>query len=136
MNPVYASQDASTLRALRQRYNDAISAHDAGAVGACWMPDIQVLTSAGKPLIGRDAVQQAFQRFFDDRAFITFTRTPRDIEISEDGQNAAERGDWLGRWRGERGERQQRGAYMASWRKIGARWLLQAELFVPLTRLS
>ena len=125
-------RETQAIREQRHQFNDAITAHDARTVGACWLPDVQVSTSAGRPLVGREAVQRAFDHFFADADFITFIRTPTQIAISEDGHTAAETGEWLGHWRAKNRRRIQRGTYLGSWRKRGEQWLLQAELFVPL----
>ena len=125
-------RELEAIHEQRQLFNEAIRAHDARTVGACWLPDVQVSTSAGRPLVGREAVQRAFEHFFADLDFITFIRTPTQIVISEDGRTAAENGEWLGHWHAKNGRRIQRGTYLGSWRKRGKRWLLQAELFVPL----
>lgn len=132
-----ASQQASAvIRERRRQFNDAIAAHDATSIGAHWLPDIQVSTSSGRPLVGKDEYKHAFERFFADAAFITFTRNTLTVTVSDDGKTAAESGEWVGRWRRPAGEQQQRGAYLASWRLIGGRWLIQAELYVPLGELA
>jgi uncharacterized protein (TIGR02246 family) len=126
-------REEQAIREQRRLFNEAIAAHDAKHIGDCWLPDVQVSTSHGRPLVGHKAVQQAFEQFFADPTFITFTRTPTQITISEDGHTAAENGEWVGRWHGGlEGERARRGVYLASWHREGRRWLLQAELFVPL----
>lgn len=125
-------QASTVIREQRRQFNDAIMTHDAAAIGAHWLPDIQVSTSSGRPLVGKDEYKRAFERFFADASFITFTRTTSTVTVSDDGKTAAEAGEWLGRWRRQNGEQQQRGAYLASWRLIGGRWLIQAELYVPL----
>lgn len=128
-----ASQQASAvIREQRRQFNDAIAAHDGAAIGAHWLPDIQVSTSSGRPLVGKDEYKRAFERFFADDAFITFARNTLTVTVGDDGKTAAESGEWVGRWRRPTGEQQQRGAYLASWRMIGGRWLIQAELYVPL----
>ena len=126
-------REIEAIQLQRAQFNEAIAAHDTRNVGACWLPDVQVSTSSGKPLVGRDAVQRAFEHFFADRDFITFVRTPAQIVISEDGRTAAESGEWTGYWRTKTDKHVQRGAYLGSWSKRGERWLLQAELFVPLS---
>lgn len=128
-----ASQRASAvIRGQRRQFNEAILAHDATAIGAHWLPDIQVSTSSGRPLVGKDEYKRAFERFFADAAFITFARNTLTVTVSDDGKTAAEFGEWVGTWRRPTVEQQQRGAYLASWRLIGGRWLIQAELYVPL----
>ena len=127
--PPNPERDTQAIREQRRRFNEAIAAHDARRLDACWLADIHISTSAGQPIVGRVAYQQAFERFFADPSFITFIRTPTQITISDDGRTAAEAGEWVGQWRNAA---QQRGQYLASWHKEGGRWLIQAELYVPL----
>jgi hypothetical protein len=44
---------------------------------------------------------------------------------------ASERGEWIGRWTEPDGSLTIGGTYLAQWRKIGGRWLIQGELYVP-----
>ncbi len=128
-------RDERAIRTQRRLFNEAIAAHDLRRIGACWLPDIQVMTSANTSLVGREAVQRAFEQFFADPAFVTFVRTPTGIQISNNGESAAETGEWEGHWRasGDKGlPTIRRGVYLGSWRKESGRWLLQCELFVPL----
>ncbi len=131
--PQNPQREEHAIREQRRLFNEAIAAHDARNVGACWLPDVQVCTSDGRPLVGRAEVQQAFEQFFADPKFITFTRTSTQVTLSDDGRTAAEAGEWLGLWRGVDEPNTRRGAYLASWHKQGRNWLLQAELFVPLS---
>lgn len=125
-------REEKAIREQRRLFNEAIAAHDARQVGATWLSDIQVSASDGRAMIGREAVQKAFEGFFADPNFIAFVRTPTQIRLSEDGNTAAEHGNWVGRWHhaGELSTRH--GVYLGSWRKQGWRWLIQAELYVPL----
>lgn len=137
-NPVMTSlrlphnpeREAQAIREQRRRFNEAIAAHDARKLDACWLADIHVSTSAGQPIVGRAAYQRAFEQFFALPDFVAFVRTPTRVTVGEDGRSAAEIGEWAGQWRRAA---EQRGQYMASWHKEGGRWLIQAELYVPLS---
>lgn len=124
-----SERDIQIIREQRRRFNEAIAARDTRKLDACWLPDIHISTSAGQPIIGRAEYQRAFESFFAMPDFIAFIRTSGMIVVSEDEHTAAEVGTWQGRWR--KGP-EQHGQYMASWRKEGNRWLIQAELYVPL----
>ena len=125
-------RDERAIRNQRMQFNEAIAAHDRKRVSAFWLPDIQIMTSAGNALNGRDAVQRAFDAFFADPNFVTFVRNTISVRVSEDGARAAESGEWEGHWRDEDLQSIQRGAYMGSWHRESGRWMLQCELFVPL----
>ncbi len=125
-------RDERAIRNQRAQFNEAIAAHDRKRVSVFWLSDIQIMTSAGNALNGRDAVQRACDGFFADPNFVTFVRNSITVRVSEDGTRAAENGEWEGHWRGDGLQSIQRGAYMGSWRREGGRWMLQCELFVPL----
>lgn len=131
--PPNPEREAHAIREQRRRFNEAIATRDTRKLDACWHADIHVSTSDHKPLIGRAAYQRAFEEFFAMPNFITFTRAPTQITVSADGRTAAEVGEWDGQWRLPGNDRDiRRGQYLASWRKEGGRWLIQAELYVPL----
>ncbi len=131
--PHNPEREAQAIREQRRRFNEAIAAHDTRKLDACWLADIHVSTSDNQPLIGRAAYQKAFEAFFAMPNFVTFVRTPGQVTVSGDGQTAAETGEWAGQWRLAANDLDiRRGQYMASWRKEGGRWLIQAELYVPL----
>jgi ketosteroid isomerase-like protein len=94
-----AAREEALIRELRAKFNTAIAAHDRKRISDCWAPNIHVSTSDGTPLLGRAAVQQAFEQFFANADFITFVREPARIDLSADGLCAAELGSWTGRWR-------------------------------------
>lgn len=125
-----AAREEALIRELRAKFNTAIAAHDRKRISDCWAPNIHVSTSDGTPLLGRAAVQQAFEQFFANADFITFVREPARIDLSADGLCAAELGSWTGRWRAAP---PMHGTYLAAWHKSGRRWLLTAELYVPLS---
>ena len=129
---VNVQREEKAIREQRRLFNEAITAHDARTISATWLPDIQVSPSDGRPMVGREAVQKAFEGFFADPSFIIFVRTPNQVQISEDGTSAAEHGEWVGRWQHAGEISIRRGVYLGSWRKQAGRWLIQAELFVPL----
>ena len=131
--PHNPEREAHAIREQRRRFNEAIAAHDTRKLDACWLPDIHISTSDGQPIVGRTAYQKAFESFFAMPNFVTFVRTAKQITVSADGHTAAETGEWDGQWRLPDNDLDiRRGQYMASWRKEGGRWLIQAELYVPL----
>jgi predicted transcriptional regulator len=57
---------------------------------------------------------------------------PNKIDIGDDRENAAEHGEWVGMWKSPNGFTERRGCYLAGWRRVNGRWLLQSELFISL----
>lgn len=126
------SQDEQLIREARERSNRAIAAHDVAGIAAEWMEDVHLVTSTSAQATGRQPNQQRMAQQFARRPDTVYVRTPRAIESYAPWNVAAERGEWTGRWKEPDGALEIGGTYLAQWRKVGGRWLIQAELFVPL----
>ena len=126
-----ASNDEQLIRAARARSNAAIAAHDVPAIAREWMPTVHVLSSTSAQTAGAAANQQRLTDQFARRPDTVYVRTPGTIEIFPSWQVAAERGEWTGRWTEPDGAVAIGGTYLAQWRKIDGRWLIQGELYVP-----
>jgi ketosteroid isomerase-like protein len=132
--PLMAQFDTNHQRdiaAARERSNAAIAAHDTAAIMREWMPDIHVVSSASRQTAGAAANAASMQAQFTRRPDTKWVRTPRRIEVFEAWQVASEAGDWVGTWTDPDGPIRIRGTYLAQWRQVGGRWLIQAEVFVP-----
>jgi ketosteroid isomerase-like protein len=125
------SADDQLIRAARARSNAAIAAHDLAGIAREWMPDLHVVSSTGAQTAGRDANQQRMAQQFASRPDTVYVRTPSTVDINAAWSVASERGEWVGRWSEPDGKLEIGGTYLAQWRKIDGRWLIQAELFVP-----
>lgn len=132
--PVVSAQqpsDEQLIRAARGRSNAAIAAHDLTAIAGEWMPDVHVVSSTSAQTAGREANQQRMAQQFTNRPDTIYVRTPSSVEVNAAWAVASERGEWVGRWIEPDGKLEIAGTYQAQWRKVGGRWLIQAELFVP-----
>jgi ketosteroid isomerase-like protein len=119
------------IREARARSNAAIAAHDVAAIAREWTEDVHVLSSTSTQTAGRDANQRRFAAQFANRPDTAYVRTPSAIDVYEPWDVASERGEWTGRWTEPDGSLTIGGTYLAQWRKIGGRWLIQGELYVP-----
>jgi ketosteroid isomerase-like protein len=119
----------AAIRAIRDRYNRAIGAHDVAAIRALLEPDYVVLP--GSSGIALDA-DQLGARIFADRTLITYVRKPRTIIISRSGKRAAETGLWTGLWLKPDGVMRLTGVYQAMWVPRAGTWRLKNESFVSL----
>ena len=125
------SNDEQLIRAARARSNAAIAAHDVPAIAREWMDTIHVLASTSAQTAGTVDNQRRFTDQFARRPDTVYLRTPGTIEILSSWDVAAERGEWTGRWTEPDGAVAIGGTYLAQWRKINGRWLIQGELYVP-----
>lgn len=126
--------DITAIRALRGASNAAIARHDAEGIIAVMRDDVKVIVSDNIVTSDRDAVLARFRSTFADPNFITFVRTPRQVELNTDRTTASEAGQWTGRWHTDCGERSVSGRYLARWIRGKDGWQIASELFIPLHR--
>jgi uncharacterized protein (TIGR02246 family) len=124
--------DEGEIRDLRARSNAAIARHDAAGVAETFMEDVTVVSSTGSRETGKADNRAAFERIFRDRPDVRYLRQPEGVAVFPAWAVASERGRWTGSWTDTGGEIQISGTYLAQWRKVAGRWLIQAELFVPI----
>jgi hypothetical protein len=116
------------IRARRRLTNKLIASHEAGRLRPFLDPEVKVIVGDGGLITGADQVIKAFQAQFADPAFITYERTPVEVEFDQAGERAAESGRWVGSWR----QRRMSGVYLAAWRKVTGQWVIESETFVTL----
>ena len=123
--------DGKMIRDSRAASNAAIAKHDTAGIAQFWMDDIHITTSTSAQAAGRAANAERMTQQFQRRPDTTYVRTPSTIDVFSDWAVASEQGEWVGRWTEPDGKVEIGGTYLAQWRKIGGRWLIQAELYVP-----
>ena len=125
------SADERTIRDSRAASNAAIAKHDAAGIARFWMDDIHITTSTSAQAAGRAPNQDRMAQQFQRRPDTIYVRTPSTIDVFSAWSVASERGEWIGRWTEPDGKVEISGTYLAQWRKIDGRWLIQSELYVP-----
>ena len=125
------SNDEQAIRQVRERSNTAIAKHDLDGITAAWLDDVHVVSSTSAQGAGKAANRERMAAQFKNRPDTIYVRKPVTIDVFEPWQVASERGEWIGTWTEPDGKVEIGGTYQAQWRKIGGRWLIQAELFVP-----
>ena len=125
--------DEAMIRAARTRYNQAIAAHDTTAIAISWLPGYWSVTSTNAQLAGRDSARASIIRLFASRPDVVYVRTAERIDVNTSWGQAAESGQWTGRWTQTDGVTLVGGRYFAKWRKVDGRWMLLTEVFVQLS---
>jgi hypothetical protein len=74
----------------------------------------------------------AYEGLAKERPDVHWSHSPREVEVNSAWGVAAERGTWYETWTEQDGQVELRGSYTALWRKMNGKWLLEAEVFVPL----
>lgn len=123
--------DEMLIRDARARSNAAIEKHDVAGIARFWMDDIHITTSTSAQANGWTANGSRMSEQFKRRPDTNYVRTPTSIDVFAPWAVASERGEWVGRWTDPDGPIEIRGTYLAQWRKVKGRWLIQSELYVP-----
>ena len=122
-------QDA--IAARRKLTNKLIAARAAARLTPFFDPKVRLIAGDGSLLMGAAEVIAAFDAQFRDPDFIAYVRTGESVEIDSAGLRAAERGRWVGSWKGAT---DQAGTYLAVWKKVTGQWVIESELYVTLDR--
>jgi ketosteroid isomerase-like protein len=121
----------TAIQSARQLNNRRIATRDVAGLRAQLTDDILLLIGDGGLIDGADAVVGAFKEQFKDPDFDAYVRTNERVEVADTGLRAAEQGRWVGRWRSGM---ELAGTYLAGWRLVHGRWLIEREMYVTLTR--
>jgi ketosteroid isomerase-like protein len=127
-DPHAADRDA--IRNARLAQNEAIAVADLDGIAAFWTDDVQARPGLGPPIAGRAAYRRAFA---GDAPGEVFVRAPVSIEVSEHWPLAFETGAWSWHLAGSQSPPIVIGRYSAQWVRRDGRWLIRAEVFVPLS---
>ncbi|MET0247736.1 MAG: nuclear transport factor 2 family protein [Sphingomonas sp.] len=129
-----APADTATDLAIRLRraaFNRALAERDVAAIQPILAPDAVLVAGTDSALLsGRKAQLLAWRREFAAPDPTTYTRTPDRIEPSPAGPMALEHGHWQGVTAS--GTMLAHGSYAAKWRKVGADWVIEAEIYLTL----
>jgi hypothetical protein len=126
--------DAADLavRLRRAAFNRALADADLNAIGPLLGPQAILVTGTDSAVLsGRKAQLLAWKREFAAPERTIYTRTPDTITVSPIEPIAMEQGHWQGVGVGNN-EVLAGGTYCAKWRKIGADWIIEAEIYVTL----
>jgi len=127
------SPDPATELAIRTRraaFNRALAAGDLGAIGPLLAAAAVLVTGSDSAVIvGRKAQLLAWKREFAAATPTRYVRTPETIVASPVEPIALEHGHWQGTGAGAI---LASGHYTAKWRKRGADWVIEAEIYLTL----
>jgi hypothetical protein len=122
---------ADAIAARRKLTNKLIAGKAAARLSPFFDPKALLIAGDGSLLMGAAEVIAAFDAQFRDPDFIAYVRSGEGIEIDSAGLRAAERGRWVGSWKGAP---DQSGRYLATWKKVTGQWVIESELYVTLDR--
>lgn len=120
------------IRLKRAAFNTALADADLTAIGPILPPNVVLVTGSDSAVIaGRKAQLLTWKREFAAPGRAVYVRTPEAITVSPVEPIAFEQGHWQGLAASDR-RLLASGAYTAKWRRFGADWSIEAELFLTL----
>lgn len=119
---------------VRAASNEALRAGDLDAFMSSIDVDYVGTAGNGGHIRDRAALQEMIGGLFAESPGHRFIRTPSEIEVDSSGRRAMEVGSWLEVPADQAPATSTgvRGRYTAYWRRVAARWVIHAEVFVTL----
>ena len=130
---ILPSGDENLIRETRNLSNLSILTQDTAGIAKFWTQDYHVITSRNFERSGIIANRDRLAEEFNGKPDVVYIRNTETIEVFKDWGMASEYGNWIGRWTEEGIKVELTGRYFAKWHFVGGRWLIRAEIFVPLT---
>ncbi len=119
------------IRLRRADFNRALAEADLQAIGPILAPNAILVAGTDSAVIsGHKAQVMAWKREFAAPDRMIYTRIPDSIITSGIEPIALEHGRWQGVT--ATGQSLASGTYCAKWRRIGADWMIEAEIFLTL----
>jgi hypothetical protein len=123
---------AVAVREARDSFNRAIAQRDHEAIAGILAEDVILVTGSDSELVrGRATQVEIWREDFKDDLRLVYVRKPDCVYLSPLLPIALETGTWRGAPQ-ERGDDHVGGSYVAKWRLIGHRWMLEAEIFATM----
>jgi ketosteroid isomerase-like protein len=127
------SNSQQAIRAARAALNDAIARRDVDGIAAFFLSTYRVVTARSRQYDGKEASRRSWSEMLGRDPSMIHNGTPDEIHVNDEWGMAEERGRWTGRVAAIDGPIDLTGVYSAKWHNTPDGWLLQAEIFTPLT---
>ncbi|ARS29299.1 nuclear transport factor 2 family protein [Sphingomonas sp. KC8] len=120
------------IRLCRASFNRALAEADLDAIAPLLAPNAILITGTDSAILsGRKAQLLAWKREFAAADRTIYTRTADAVQVSSVEPIALEQGRWQG-IATTTGLPLASGTYVAKWRRIGADWVIEAEIYLTL----
>ena len=117
------------IRLRRAVFNTALAEANLAVIGPLLAPDVVLVAGTDSAVIaGRKAQLLAWKREFAATDRTVYRRLPERVELSPVAPLAMEHGRWEGV--SLSGAMLASGTYAAKWRKLGANWVIEAEIYL------
>jgi uncharacterized protein (TIGR02246 family) len=123
---VDVAAEEQAIRAQVAALNTAVQAYDTAAIAAIYAPDAVLLPPNQARIVGVDLIKGMFGGMQALQAQMTLT--PTSILVAASGDLAVEEGTWTWTMPNADGSTfNDNGKYLVAWKKVGGRWLIQAD---------
>ena len=127
------SEASAAIRAARASINEAIARREPEAIGAFFLPSYHVVTARSMQRNGKEDSVRSWAEMFARDCSVAHEGVPDEIHVNEDWGMAEEHGCWTGMLTANDGPIEIAGCYAAKWQSTAEGWMLQAEIFTPIT---
>jgi ketosteroid isomerase-like protein len=128
-----SNEASAAIRAARASINDAIARREPEAIGAYFLPSYHVVTARSMQRNGKEDSVRSWAQMFARDGSAAHEAVPDEIHVNEDWGMAEEHGRWAGKLTANDGPIELAGRYAAKWQNTAEGWMLQAEIFTPIT---
>jgi ketosteroid isomerase-like protein len=128
-----SNEASAAIRAARVAINEAIARREPEAIGAFLLPSYHVVTARSLQRNGREDSVRSWAETFARDCSVAHEGVPDEIHVNEDWGMAEEHGRWSGMLTAKDGPIEIAGRYAAKWQCTAEGWMLQAEIFTPIT---
>jgi ketosteroid isomerase-like protein len=128
---VFDSGVVAAIRIARHELDDALKRRDFSAYVQITSDRVSVSGPAWRT-VGREELKEALSRLASKRPDLQETHITTEVRGYGNWEVAYESGEWREIWRESDGVTEITGKYSGLWRLDAGRWVLDAEVFVPL----
>lgn len=133
MSRLHPSEYITSIKAARQRYNEAILRRNADEICTFLTQDYHVVTARGLQSHGIEEQRRRWQDAFAQDPVVVYRRNTKAIRLNGQSGAAQEYGYWAGKYTAGRQTAITGGVYAAKWlQQASGLWLVQAEVFTML----
>jgi ketosteroid isomerase-like protein len=127
------TEASAAIRAARASINEAIARREPEAIGAFFLPSYHVVTARSMQRNGKEDSVRSWEEMFARDRSAAHESVPDEIHVNDDWGMAEEHGRWTGMLTANDGPIEIAGRYAAKWQYTAEGWMLQAEIFTPIT---
>lgn len=120
--------EAQAIRDVNAQWLAAVSARDAAATAAIYLPEGRLMPPNAVSALGSAAIAEFYRGIFE-LPNLSVSWTQDLVEVAESGTLAYDVGPYSLAYDGPSGRVEDRGKYLVVWKKVNGQWRVAAESF-------